>query len=405
MSILLLASAAPAVSNACSFGALNQNAWININFLVVLLVLTVAAFVYTLAVLLPTATREKLRGAAKVEATQGIIALVIVFILVAFAATTCQIGYGFAGSLTSTSFQNPMTFATQYVENLLFIKSTAIFAQMYSASALYLQYGNIVETIVQTLEGYVSNFVELQLGSNVVQVYYAYSGVLTGTYTAMLVASFGVLFVFALILPIISSLGMTVLAPLSLIMRSIPFGGPRLREAADAFLGIAIAFYFILPLTITMNSYIVNWMYMPCPTTQHAALAAQVSCNPYSSYLQQNPIASVPIDTLFSTSGTPNQYLSSSGNPLNIGLSLNFLSGAINGQGGILSVLGNSWKNFFALPSVIDNFGVEIALFMFQAIVLIALDIAITLGFAQGLSKGLGAVSGALGTSPFWGNM
>ncbi len=396
MSLITLAAAT--IPNSCSYGALNQNLWININFIVVLLMLTVAAFVYTLAVLLPTATREKLRGAAKTEAAQGVIALVIVMALIGFAATSCQVGAIFAGGLTSTTYQNPMSFSQHYLENLLFLKSTSIFTGMYAASALYLMYGNVVETIVQTLEGYVGGFLDLQLGANVIQVYYAYAGVLTGTYSALLVASFGVLFVFVLLLPLINSLAMTVLAPLSIVMRSLPFTGPRLREAADAFLGIAIAFYFILPLTITMDSYIVNWMYTPCSPTYTASL--QTSCNPYSSYLQSNPIASLPIDKIFSSS--PSSTVTGS----NFGtFNINFLVGAVGGNGGILSVLGNSWKNFFALPQVIDSYGSEIAQFMFQAIVLMALDIAITIGFAQGLSKGLSSLSGAIGAGPFWGNM
>ncbi len=404
MGFLLLSANSGVLGNACTFGGINTGNWVNINMIVVLLVLTAASFVYALAVLLPAATREKLRGTAKTEAAQGVISAFLVIIMVVFAATGCELGSLFAASQPSMTYVNPTSFSENYLENLLFIKSTSIFTQMYAASALYLVYGNLIESVIPQVgipkNGFTLGPLSLQfdISTNIIQVYYAYAGILTGTYSALLTASFGVLFIFVLLLPIIQAVALTMLAPLAIAMRSLPFGGPRLRETSDAFLGIAIAFAIVFPVTITMDSYIINWMYCQGMSTQtNSPLSvAPSACNPYQIYLGTNPTSNIPVDKLFTAQSPP----TSSGS-----ISFTFLTGVIGGQGGPLSIIGNSWKNFLELPQIINGYGIEIANYVFQSIVLMALDIAITVGFAQGFSKGISAFSGALGAGPFWGNM
>ena len=403
--------AGSSIPNTCGFGALgsnglNQGAWININFIVVLLTIMVAVLVYTIAILLPAATREKLRGAAKVEAGQGIIGLVIVMLLVLFSAGTCQLGQGLTLGLSAGTYQNPQQFSQYYLENLLFVKNPELFGQLYSAGAQFLIFGNVLDQIVESVELSVGGYAGIQLDSNIVQVYYGYAGIATGTYTAMLVASYGVLFVFFLLLPIIFAFALTTLAPLALVLRSLPFGGPRLRETADAFLGIAIAFYFILPLTLTLDNYIINWTYCSTGVGNIAPPIGTVAtgCNPYASYL-------APGGNILAKLGDLNTILSStppSGSAKGLGstgIQGEFFGGVVNGGGGIMSIMGNILKNLFDIPQVISGYGNEIAAFMFESIVLIALDIAITIGFAQGIAKGLDAFPRVIGVSPFWGNV
>ena len=72
---------------------------------------------------------------------------------------------------------------------------------------------------------------------------------------------------------------------------------------------------------------------------------------------------------------------------------------------GIAQLTGSIINALAGIPGQTDNYGVEVAEYMFTSIVLIALDVAITLGFAQGLARGLGSISGAMNVGPFWGSV
>ncbi len=402
MSLILLA--ANAYEGACTFAEINQGSWININMIVIFLAVMVGIAIYTIAVLLPASTRERLRGAARTEAFQAIISLFIIIILLGFAFTACQAGESLTGELTAGLYHDPMQFSQQYLGNLLFVRAQQIFGDMYAKSATFLIDGHIAEQIAESINVIIQGYLGIELNPNVTGVYFGYTGVLTGTYTALLVAAYAVLFVFYILLPIVQALALTVLLPLTIVMRSWPFGGPRLREAANAFLGIAIAFYFVLPLMITFNNYVVNWMY--CSSYDGSGTPLQLSsqnCNPYSNYVSfTNAFPALQTSTLFAA----NQPLTLSGfGGGALSMPYDFFGGTISGSGGVISLLTGMLKNLFELPLVIVQYGYVIAEYMFESIVLMALDIAVTIGFAQGLSKGLGAVSGALGSGPFWGNV
>ncbi len=401
MDLVLLLTA---YQQACTFAAINQGAWLNINGIVILLALVLGAGVYAIASMLPASTREKLRGAVKTEMFQAVLSVFIIIAVLALAYTSCQAGQSITQELTTGLYQDPMQFAQFYLSNLLFQRSNQIFGQIYSESAIFLAAAHVLEMIVESEEiTILGGYVGVQLSNNITGVYYGYTGVITGTYTAMLVASYAVLFIFYLILPITQALALTVLLPLTIVIRSWPFGGPRLREAANSFLAIAIAFYFILPITITLNNYVVNWMYCSnyIGTGTPLQLTSQ-NCNPYADYVQFTQFSSLPLSSLFTANSAAN-IVGPGGSVTQV--PVEFYSGIFSGQGGLGSVITGSLKILFDVPDIIAGFGYEIAEYMFESIVLVALDIAITIGFAQGLTKALNAAPNILGAGPFWGNV
>lgn len=375
--------------SSCTFGGLDQNSWMNINILLVLVVFLLGALVYSLSTLFPVSMGERLRGASRYEMINGLVSLIIIGILISFAVATCQVGSQLVG--TATGYQNPIQYGQVYIGTLLFQRSTALFTQIYSESLALLFWGNVMDQIESVISGTITAFVQIEPGFNVISVFFGFSSVLTATYSGLIAITFGVLFVIYILLPLVGSIALTVLVPISIIIRSIPFAGPRLRETADTFLAIAIAFYFILPLTILLNFSLMNWLYTPCA-------AGQTNCNPNYEYLQPYNLLSIPIDSLFT------QQTFNVGGPLNIQAPESFLGGGIGGQGGLLSAVANGFSTLVRLPAVIVTFGESLATYLFESIVLIALDLAITVGFAQGLVKALASISRLVSTGPVWGS-
>jgi hypothetical protein len=398
----LVYSATNAYTQSCTYTALDHNSWIEINVLLMLLVMMVASFIYSLASFLPAGSRERMRGAAKVEVVQIFLSFFIILALIAFAAATCQAGEGLTQGLTSQgteTFQDPMQYSQAYIGDLLFVKSAELFGQMYSESVEFVLWGNLLSELITVFEVPITQEVHLQLNANAVGVYYGYAGVLSGTYAALLVVTYAILFVLWITLPIIEALALTVIVPVALIMRSLPFTGPRLRESADSFFSIAIAFYFILPLTITLDSYIMGWVL--CTNSNFGGqfiLPAQ--CNPFIAITGHPLLTTLDVNSFFS--GNPSKINSGL---FGVGVPFSFFEGAVTGGGGLFSYIENGFKTLFIMPYVINGFGNEIAQYLFQAIFLVALDIVITIGFAQGLTKGLNAMSNIMGFGPFWSSV
>ncbi len=411
MNLILLNTVAGAASETCTFGALNQGDWIAISTIIVLLAISVGGLIYALSSFLSTTRREKLRGIVKAEIVQGIIALFIILILVIFAGLGCQMGNSMTQGLTAGTYQDPFQFAQLYMNNLLFTTSGQIFGDMYVTSINYLIAGNLAEAIIGITEKIVQHGSGLILNANILGIFYGYASVSTSTYTVMMMVSYGVLFIMWLLLVLAQSFAITMMVPLALVIRMIPFGGPKLREAADAFLAIAIAFYFILPLTLVFNNYAINWMF--CTNNVGLNFSNNVmdlghitqqytgSCNPYYAYAQNDMLINLPFSSILD-SNTPLK-LGVFGSTVSIdGL---FFGGAISGNGGLGQEFINLMGAIAEIPAQVNGYGIEISEYMFSSLVLIALDIAITIGFAQGLARGLGSISGAIGVGPFWGNM
>lgn len=403
---ILLSIASNSYSSECIFGgsatsggSLNTGNWIGINLLVILLSFSIAGVLYSTSNIFPVSTREKMKGAAKFEAFQGLISIVIIIILVAFSSVTCNIGANLVVSsakITNTTYQNPMQFAESYIGNLMFSQGLGLFSQIYTETVLVAINANLATTIEEAVQSIMLSFFSISFPPSLMGTLYGFSGAFGATFEPIIVVSFGILFTIYLLLPIIQSLALTVIVPLALIMRSIPFAGPKIRESSDTFLALAIGFYFIFPLAILMNGYLINWAYTPCNATTGSM------CNPYSQFTSSYQLQQFSINNLFNT---PPQQLGSGTTPLSIGtinLPASFLSSSVAHMGGLLGGLAGVFAIIYDLPQTMVDYSIKTAEYAFNAIFLIGLDLAITLAFAQGLSKGLNGVGRMLSVGPFW---
>ncbi len=388
--------------NACGFagsasnvGYINAHNWVGINTAIILLTIMIAAFIYSISGLMPSTLREKFRGASRYEVIQAVVSILIVVILVLFATSMCFVGESIASSVTNghafitnpADYTGPFTYAETYVQVLLFSSGLGLVTNLYATAVEYSIEAEVYEgilgafsQILQFIKGLTqtvnpTSFLQFSVttGYTLAMVFLAYTELFTGVYATAVVITFGGLFLLWLILFITYSIALTILVPVSIVMRSFGFVGPRLREASDQLLGLAIAFYFILPLMLSFNNYVVGWIY--------------TYSNP--AYVGTYSIGSLPSSSVFS------------GGPPNTGLGNlpGELGGLISGGDGGAFGIGVLWT----APTDAYVLGNETAQYLFQGVVLVALDFAVTLGCAIGLSKALGAINGLVSSGPIWG--
>ncbi len=406
MMILQLLNTLVAATSACTPSSLNINGWININIMVVLAFLSIVSMVYALSNLFPSQRREQLRRILIAEYGESMVSIFIIAILVSFAYATCSAGASLSG--LGSSYVNIFQADSVYVGNLVFGTGTALSAQLSLQGYLLQVDAQIVKTLLDTVlvklppitisgsslgaqagTGGVSFQLGAKYGGDLANVYNTYANVYTA-YAGMVVITFGVLLMLFLLLSVISSVVLPFILPFTIVMRSLAFTGPKLREAANALLALSVAIYFVLPLTISMNAYVVNWMY--CGSSVSAS-----SCNPYASYLGSYSLSNIPVSSFFTQNSTQLTPGSS------IDVPTNFFSSVIAGAGGASGAFKSTLMGIVALPQQVSNITNSVAQYLFQGIVLIALDFVITMGFAQGLNKGLNAIPSLFGAGSFWG--
>lgn len=389
---------------------LNYDGWVNAATLVVIAVLLISSVVYAVSGLLSENPREKLRAAVKYEYIQGIFSIVLIVILFTASIAACDMG----GALTqgsSFTYSDPFQFANYYVSNLLFTKGIRLTTAMWSAGVLLIIDAFLVNyalslagSIIPPLQisggsfGLsVLPFITAGGSSQPATVIYDYNSILSAILEPLVVITFGLLFVIFMSLNAIEMLSLTLVIPVAIIMRSLSFSGPRLREASNALIAIAIAFYFVFPLTLAMNYYVVNWTY---------CLGNINGCNPYASQLTPYQINQIPYNQLFNnpanTCNLDGLGACASATPTPITLPLNFWTAVANSNGGLASAAKQVISGLVTLPQIIDNYTEYTAQFLFQSIFLIGLDVGITIGFAVGLNKGLSTIGSMLGVGPFW---
>ncbi len=389
---------------------LNYDGWLNVAALVIIAVLMISATVYVISGLLPENPREKLRAAVKYEYIQGIFSIVLIAVIFTASIAACDIG----GALTQSSsfvYNDPFQFANYYMSNLLFTKGIALTTSMWSAGVLFIidaffvQYaltlaGSLIPPL--TISGgtvglSIQPFITAGGSSESATIIFDYNSVLYAILEPLVVVAFGLLFVIFISLTAIETLSLTLVIPVAIIMRSLSFSGPRLREASNALIAIAIAFYFVFPLTLAMNYYVVNWTY---------CLGNLSGCNPYATELTPYQINQIPFNQLFnnpaSTCNLDGLGACASATPSPITIPLNFWTAVANSNGGLASASRQVIKAMIDMPQIIDNYSEYTAQFLFQAIFLIGLDVGITIGFAIGLNKGLSTIGSILGGGPFW---
>ncbi|MGC8699455.1 MAG: hypothetical protein ACP5RK_00405 [Candidatus Micrarchaeia archaeon] len=352
--------------NTCAFagGGVNANNWIGINLLVVMLFFSIAGIIYAVSNLLPASTREKLKITAKFEIMQMMLSLFIIFILIGFASLSCNF-------TNSVSGMDTFAAAQLYIGKLLFVDGINLATHIYTTSIEFMIGSEIAKFANGLIGGLTipisTSVLKISITSSPTldQIYSTYSNVVVG-YNAFVVLTFGMLFLQFIALFIVKGIMLTVVLPVAIAMRSLSFLGPKLREAANSFLALAIAFYFVYPLTFVMDSYIMNWTYCSNP--------AMTSCNPYySSYPLAYTANSVPASSLFAANPNYNAFGFSVSMPANF-------------YGSLLSSGIPLYEILYA-PATIGIIAQEVSDFVFQGIFLMAIDMGITVAFAINLTK------------------
>lgn len=378
----------------CSFGGVNANSWVQINALLLVIAISLGGVFYAFSNILPPSQGEKMKGMVKAEIFQGVIGIVIIGILISSAIAWCNIG-SYLTSSAGLGASNPMAFSESYLQNLLFTKGFSLFGSMYSETAVLMLDGILISHISALLERIEASFMPLNnleitvtLSQGLAATIQRFALAFGVTNFAIFTIVSGIIFVIYLTLPVVSSIALTVVVPTAIAMRMVPFLGPKVREVSDTFLSIAIAAYFIFPLMIVMNSLLVSYLYTPCGATVSA-------CNPYSSYLNSYPLNNLPVSSLFNTP------------PSSLGgvfsMPANFFAGITTGTGGMLGAIELLFKNIIMFPQVLVGFSQDVALFAFQGVFLIGLDVLVTVAFAQALTRGLNSVSAYVSGGGFWG--
>ncbi|MEM0147018.1 MAG: hypothetical protein QXF85_01000 [Candidatus Micrarchaeaceae archaeon] len=397
---LLLSASAPAcgfISSGVSigYGGTLASDWLQINVMLVMLIVMVSSLMYAISGIMPVQHREKLRGVVRYELFEAFLSVIIIFVIMLISNFACYSGASLAQANSQTNTYPGVFYSDElYIGNLVFNRGTVLASQIYTTAIEYA----IAEQTAAYVSSQVTSFYSAMLKSSnpiliypsidageLMSIFSIYSSVFSGTFTAVTLAVFSVLFILFLALPIIQAAALTVILPVAIFMRTLAFTGPKLREVSNTFLALAIGLFFVFPLTIAFNSYITNCISISGTT------APSSSCTWLNTkYLTVTP-PPVSASSLFTSANVPINGAS---------VSLNFFSainsaGAAPGLSGILSLLIDA-------PTVAFNYTNIISEYAFEGVVLIALDLLITVGFIAGIAKGLNALSGIVSSGPFW---
>jgi hypothetical protein len=395
--------------NTCAlYGASNYaNSWIGINLLIVLMSMMLVSAVYAISRFLPGRTRGRITEMTKSEITQSIISVLIIAILIGSAQLACDattsIGSKVLSSIqpalpASQTSLSPFDYADYYVGHLALQTGIAVLTNIYAQSITYAIQANIYgfvggflsslpyETLLQTgiasgtldSEGNPINIltVTISMGLTFNLVLRILSDSYLALYAPFATIVVGALFVQYLAIPLMQYTAFVVVLPVALAMRSLSFTGNMLRNTSNAVLAIAIAAYIIYPLTVLFNSYIIYWMWNPAlnPSATYLNTAYELNSLKLSDFYTQNPTSIEGITSF------------------------------------VTSALQDSNSNIWTLIDPFANLVQEskgnidaLAELMFEGIVLFAIDLAITIGFAIGLTKALN--SGVEGAGSFWSNL
>ncbi|HUY70216.1 MAG TPA: hypothetical protein VMV00_01450 [Candidatus Baltobacteraceae bacterium] len=405
-------------------GANYTNSWIGINALVILASLMAVSAVYSLSKLLPDNVRGKINSFVRSEMTQLFTSAIIIVALISVTFFACNTTASLSQSILSSSGQaaqsqlTPFQFAGYYIGTLTFQKGLPLLTTVYSQAMSYelysllsaqagLYFNNfIVKVFGPTLSSVAGKGLGLNLPVtskfagkisisfppelDIGLLFANLAEMLLGLFSPMLTLAISTLLIQYITLPFLQYTAFAVILPISLVMRSLAFTNGELRNAANALLAIAIAGYIIYPLTIAFDAYTMNYLFTTCTP---AILAQHVACNPSATYLQSTyTLSDLNLNSFFAQ-GIPSSTSDASPYGTALGSFFNLLSS------GVFSGLPIPLTGLGAIQSLINS----IAEFIFQGVVLFALDIAITVGFAIGLSKALNA--GLEGAQNFWAGL
>ncbi len=402
-----------ALDTCALYGTSNYaNGWIGINLLVILASLTFIAFVYVLSGFFPTRTRSKLVEAIRSEYTQMLLSAVIIAVLAGAAHLVCGISASYSMSFANTAL-SPFQYANFYIGNLSTNTGISLLINLYSTSVAYEIEAQTIESVgnltsqfiggtsgsilagVIPLYGVAGGTAGLLGGVSAAakaspaaakaspvavkaspvairlslpamsawsQVFSSLAGWYAGVFATLVTLAVGTAFLQYILILVIQSVAFTVVLPIAILMRSIAFAGTGLRQSANSVLAIAIAAYLVYPLTIAFDT-----------TMMHYAL---------SNSGQAPALQQINVNSFFSST-----------------------------NGGLVGAVGLVWHSLpnlvVPLPNTVLNQTLDIvdkmAQFLFKSIVLFALNLAITIGFAVSVAKALNA--GVEGAGSFWSNI
>ncbi|MDE1856617.1 MAG: hypothetical protein KGH98_00870 [Candidatus Micrarchaeota archaeon] len=387
-------------------GSTYASGWLGVNFTVILVGLLTIAAVYMFSRYLPTNIRTRFTSMVRGEIIQMVISGVIIMVLALTASTVCGVSSSLSQGITGQQM-SPFQFADYYIGNLTFNTGMGMLSQVYTdamSSALtgQLYYASAQALLNIALGGYLNKFnvgtplfklksgapagtavyVTPYIGTNIGVTFAILSKLYLDIFSPILIVTTGAMLLQYILVPLAQYTAFVIILPIAIALRSIAFAGAGggLRSAANSMIAIAVAFYIVYPLTISMDAYIMTWMFS--------------SSNPSYQYLHtfNFSISNLP-PTFFqqavsSTSATTVTIPGFSISPYAIGFLGNILT-------------GNYFISNFLTPWVgLDDLTAKMATFIFQAIVLFALNLGITIAFAVNLSKALNA--GIEGATPLW---
>ena len=358
------------------------NSWLTINLLVILIGFLIVASVYAISGIFASSLKSKLREMVKTEIVQLTISIVIIAVLIASAATACNISASVSQSLIGTSL-NPITFAETYIGNLSLNSGINLLSYLYTTAITYGIDARIVYVIGNSFTFFSGHFdlpmisptfaIDLSIPYNFLATLYM------TIFSPLLIIVIGMLLLQFILLPFIQYTAFTVILPVSIAVRSVAYvgGSAGLRNASNALLSIAIALYLIYPLTIGLDAAIMHWIF-----------SAQ---NPTFAYLQQTIVYNSIPPTFLST------VASTTTGPALFGLSTTSISSLLSSAQsiGLLQSLSP-----FNIPKQATYIITSMAQFIFVSVFLFALNVGITMAFAMSLTNALDA--GIDGIGSFW---
>lgn len=400
--------------------------WLSINMLVVLLSITVAAFIYALSNFLPREREQRLKTLMRYEMFESMLSIVIIIGLIGFSAFTCSSGALLVGQ--SQGYTGVYNFDSNYINGMIRTTGFSIVSHFYATSMSLTIASNIYSYISSFSTSVTSKLSQLALTAlfnvpeglisfhpspNPDSFLKAYSSIITAWYGGLMLASFGPLFILLLLLPIIEAGSLTVVVPVALIMRSLSFGGSKIREVSNLFLAMGIGFYFVLPLTIVFNVYVASCVGVNVPIAQGVCPTGGPGAYPLAGFLNDYNFPTTS-SSIFSGQGQTPICVDSAFTNLLGGIfssvfkagncNLDLLSGFYGSLSTIAPIqsLSQAFSDLVHAPEVAAQNGQEVSGYFFLGVLMFALDMAITAGFINGFGKSMNTVANLFGVESFW---
>ncbi len=419
----------PTTINTCALWGTTSyvNSWLSINILVIIISLLAIAVAYSMSSFMPANTRSKMRGFVRFEMIQMIVSILIIGALLAFSAGACKVSTTISQSLSHQTM-SPFQYADYYVGAVSLGTGLTLLSNIYSTSISYAVEAAVIKTLPSAYVRLYGRYNDQSVFNNPIikwftqkndgipsavpflgglcdgsnwcdyerlpsldfsQLYSLFSAIYLDVYSPIIIIALGMLFIQFLALPIMQYTAFTVVLPVAIAMRSIAFFGTSLGDASNALIAIAIALYIIYPMTVAFDSYAIGYVFSSSnPSAQYIGGAFTVNTLTPASFFQ-------PHCTVAQQKANDPAC-----QPASTGAGIVW-SQATLVFGSVFDPASFSfWVPGFGLISSIHLYTDDMAQFIFQSILLFALNISITVGLAVSIHRALKSGLGEAGR--FW---